>query len=105
MNILVYWAAVTGGNLAGLLEDPTTWAFIAVVAAAGFNRARWLVLLLIIGVATAIHIAMVYSWWVELGMADRIVSKTLWQAWLKLLLAAPIFALARALAGLRARRA
>lgn len=104
MNQALVWVLTTLGSAFGLLHDPTTWVFLAVVAAFGFKRASWITFAAMVAFATALHIAAVYSWWVEVGLATDLPARILWQAWLKVVVGAPVFGCARALGLLVSRR-
>ena len=98
MNDLAFWL----GTLQGSLEDPFTWLFIVVVAATAYHyRVAWLPGLLAVGF-TAAQVALMISWWRELGLTvEHLAAVTLI---LKLIWAYATFAVVRTATGLLQRR-
>ena len=74
MRDIVWFAAL----LTAKLYDPITLVLILVMIAAGAKRwPAWSVLPAAI-ITTLVNVALVYSWWVQIGVADQVLSRSLW---------------------------
>lgn len=104
MNTLLFWLVTTAGAVAGLMQDPFSWALVAAAALLGYSRRSWLGWLALALVATGLYAVPVYHWRTQAGLATHWPSFLAWQGWLKLVATAPFFAVGRAIGRLISRR-
>jgi hypothetical protein len=71
MHNIQVLTAIIAGSVVGKLYDPLAWLAMAVALGLGVSRHRsWTPLLLTVA-ATAVNIALVWSWWQETGIGWR----------------------------------
>ena len=63
--------AILAGSIYGKLHDPFAWLFIAFAVFFGLSRMKVWTPLALSFAATAVNVALVYSWWVEVGLGWR----------------------------------
>jgi hypothetical protein len=76
MNTAAFFAVWPAGSLVGKLSDPLSWVLVGAVFFAGATaRPAWWPVAGAV-VATIVNVALVYSWWLEIGVANQAVTRS-----------------------------
>lgn len=96
--VLVVWLA---GSTVGKLGDPLAWLLMLVTAAAGWIRWPWWAFPAAAIIASALNVAVAYSWWAKVGVAHAWVRHSAAILAAHLVLAGAAYALGRLASRLR----
>jgi hypothetical protein len=75
---ITFYSVTLAGSIAGHRNDPLAWLLVIAAVSLGLGRLGvWLALIAAV-IGTAIDVAVVWSWWREIGIVNRWISNTFW---------------------------